>query len=151
MRTTVKDSRSVIKLYPIEQDFDEELKKVSLWFDELRDNQEIESQHETPMLPGNYLAEVNTTNKSNDFGIETKPFYSAFASEWENHALSMASISQAFPTATNNFSKSLDLHLNHETEQQDMAATCMMGLPDTNYDEENHYQQFQSSNHLPYS
>ena len=53
LRTTVKDSRSIIKLYPIEQDFDEELKKVCLWFDELRNSPEVESQHETPMLPGN--------------------------------------------------------------------------------------------------
>ena len=42
---------------------------------ELSDNKEIESQHETPMITGNYLAEVkmkentaevNTTNKLSD-------------------------------------------------------------------------------------
>ena len=112
------------------------------------------------MLPGNYLAEVNNTNKLSDMkeqlqriGIKTESFPSVLTSEWENHAPSMVSTSQAFPTTTNIFLKSMDLidlkYLDHETEQQDMAATCMVVLPDMTDDEENHYQQFQSPNHLP--
>ena len=81
------------------------------------------------------IAEVNTTSKLSDMkeqlqriGIKTESFPSVLTSEWENHAPSMVSTSQAFPTTTNNFLKSIDLIdlkcLDHETEQQDMTATC---------------------------
>jgi hypothetical protein len=51
----IRYSVKSIYLLPVEQNFDEELRKVSLWFNELRDNTEVERQQETPMLPGNYL------------------------------------------------------------------------------------------------
>ena len=84
-------------------------------------------------------------------GIKTESFPSVLTSEWENHAPSMVSTSQAFPNITNNFFKSMDLidlkYFDHETEQQDMTATCIMVLPGMTDDVENHYQQFQSYNH----
>ena len=95
-----------IKLFPVEQNFDEELRKVCLWFNELRDNPEVERQKETPMLPGNYLAEINSTYKSSDTGTEIEPHFPVFPPEWENHAPSMASTSQAPTTTMTKFSNS---------------------------------------------
>ena len=95
-------------------------------------------------IAAKYQKGVNTTSKLNEMnkkakhlqkiGIKINSFPSVFlTSEWENHAPCMVSPSQAFPNITNNLLKNtmdqIDFkYFDHDAEQQDMTASCMMVL-----------------------
>ena len=60
-RTTEKDTRSVIKLYPIEQDFNSELQKLTEWFKTVDEGEDFVQDKEAQLLPSSLAAKASKT------------------------------------------------------------------------------------------
>jgi hypothetical protein len=69
-RTTIKDTRSVIKLYPIEQDFNDKLHKLTEWFKTIPEGKHFIENRRAQLLPSSLAARANRTISYNPTGVD---------------------------------------------------------------------------------